>query len=901
MAKVQFYEDNVLNAFDNYTYRWKIMMLHPDDVTLRDSITQTNRFRVIAESGVESEINIQSVQQNLKLVFNKSTIDRNGFANVFSMQLVEPMGATLYSRIYLAAQELGIENHLQAQYLLELRFLGYDENGTPVDNIAGPFYYNTIMTALDFTYSDGGTTYRADMLETDQEAYKKLMLFTKEQITITASKFGDFLKQFTTIVNEQEDKEVQTSSTRLYVNTFEFGTQKQEWADWAFDAGSGPGGDLESISVTGVGTLTFVINQGTSVTDAVINALMCTTNFRKLPTANGGFHKDNPDDAGAKPATWKDLSEWFVFDTEVDYDKYDFLAKTYTKNIKYDIKEYIAPELVHDAIQHDVVLGDDDIQMDRIKNIVGNDLLKKRFDYHFTGLNTEVLNLDVYLNHTYYQLQAVNQGTARTGGTAFPGAGSSENELALLKGQLQENRAKLSKVNSEIAKLKIKEDDFRSGKGNTGGNNPNENAAKEREITEAQEKLLKEQKDLKDQQNEIAEQIKAIQPLANKEARLRTQSRINNISGDFYITQSDVVGNQSEDSRNSHPVSFAVAEINSKATNGPEDGDTNGALFLGAVEINLNSLADLMQQQITVRGDPYWLGRPRSTSSVLNGADYQRGGPCYFLNMNFPTYPDEQTGLMQIPEANFGIVGVYRVIEVDAQYQDGQFTMTLTSFRDVNTNVGKLWTFLQNGEIDEKPIKSGEPFKPGDEQGEGDGEGSQEDKNTGPSVVDPENLPGSDGNGTLTESQLGSSKIRNQPVAEDLKQILIKAGQAAGVNVDVTSGGQPAKGTSTRRTGSTRHDNGHAADVQLTTANGRVLDINNAQDLPIIQNFIKEAKKAGATGIGAGNGYMGDNTFHIDNASLYNQGKAGYWGGPLDGGTYRSRNAPQWLKEIMTG
>ena len=58
MAKVQFYEDNVLNAYDNYTYKWKIIMMHPDDVGLRDSITQTNRFRVIAESGVESEINI---------------------------------------------------------------------------------------------------------------------------------------------------------------------------------------------------------------------------------------------------------------------------------------------------------------------------------------------------------------------------------------------------------------------------------------------------------------------------------------------------------------------------------------------------------------------------------------------------------------------------------------------------------------------------------------------------------------------------------------------------------------------------------------------------------------------------------------------------------------------------
>ena len=65
-------------------YKWKIMMMHPDDVTLRDSITQTNRFRVIAESGVESEINIQSVQQNMKLVFQQTTIDRNGLANVFS-------------------------------------------------------------------------------------------------------------------------------------------------------------------------------------------------------------------------------------------------------------------------------------------------------------------------------------------------------------------------------------------------------------------------------------------------------------------------------------------------------------------------------------------------------------------------------------------------------------------------------------------------------------------------------------------------------------------------------------------------------------------------------------------------------------------------------------------------
>ena len=199
--------------------------------------------------------------------------------------------------------------------------------------------------------------------------------------------------------------------------------------------------------------------------------------------------------------------------------------------------------------------------------------------------------------------------------------------------------------------------------------------------------------------------------------------------------------------------------------------------------------------------------------------------------------------------------------------------------------------------MEETQTKKEEPFKPGDEQGEGETTGEEESKNTGPSVIE-EGLDTSDGSGVVTESQAG---IRNQPIKPDLKAILARAGQEAGVNVNVTSGGQPEKGSGGRRTGSTRHDNGHAADVQLTTSTGRVLDLNNPQDLPIIQNFIKSAKKNGATGFGAGNGYMGDDTFHIDNASLYGQGKAGYWGGPLDGGTYRSRNAPQWLKDIVTG
>jgi hypothetical protein len=58
--------------------------------------------------------------------------------------------------------------------------------------------------------------------------------------------------------------------------------------------------------------------------------------------------------------------------------------------------------------------------------------------------------------------------------------------------------------------------------------------------------------------------------------------------------------------------------------------------------------------------------------------------------------------------------------------------------------------------------------------------------------------------------------IRNKPIAAELERVLKVAGQAAGVDtIQITSGGQDALGEGTRRTGSTRHDRGRAADLQL--------------------------------------------------------------------------------------
>lgn len=133
-------------------------------------------------------------------------------------------------------------------------------------------------------------------------------------------------------------------------------------------------------------------------------------------------------------------------------------------------------------------------------------------------------------------------------------------------------------------------------------------------------------------------------------------------------------------------------------------------------------------------------------------------------------------------------------------------------------------------------------------------------------------------------------KIRDLPISQELEQVLLKAGDAAGVDVIfVTSGGQP--GTSGRSIGSTRHNGGRAADLQLIV-DGRSLAFSDLDGGETVERFVTAAAANGAIGIGAGVGYMGPKTLHIGFGADAGDRRKIVWG--ADG---RSKNAPQWLRD----
>lgn len=137
-----------------------------------------------------------------------------------------------------------------------------------------------------------------------------------------------------------------------------------------------------------------------------------------------------------------------------------------------------------------------------------------------------------------------------------------------------------------------------------------------------------------------------------------------------------------------------------------------------------------------------------------------------------------------------------------------------------------------------------------------------------------------------------ASAIRNQPITSELRAVLEAAALAVGADkIIINSGGQPAIGEGTRRTGSTRHDHGRAADIQLSIG-GVIQSFTDASGGPVVAAFVTAAAAHGATGIGAGVGYMGDRTIHVGFGTSVSDHSKLTWGA---GG--QSANAPLWLQQ----
>jgi hypothetical protein len=628
-------------------------MVHPSDLPKLDGAIG-GRSVLIADNARVAKYNINNMEQIFTVGHN---VVREGFGNRFTLSLAEPNGVTLLSTLAGAARQIGVQNHLHAGYLLAIDFHGRMPDGKP-RKFNQSFFYPAIIKSLDFKVDAGGAIYNIEMVENTSTGYRYLSNVIKEQITVVAETVGEFVTEFEKLFNQSITNAWITNPTAgalRDVYTFEFDESTTAWKDWRFQVLDNPfeaSGTNFSTRADDNPKLQVTVNNGSNITSIFGQVLQLTAEYKCILLSQGAAGaggaqsaRNTPDEPTSK--TLDSFPTFFKMITNVEYGAFDVLKGDFQKTITYKLKAYVVTDEIIDAVAYQTSITNSGVQGRRVSNLLAGKFMRKRYDYYYTGKNTEVMEFDIKFDYAYYYVLPYGDG--------YFGDPEVQNP------QLIEDAPEV------IARLK--------------------------EVTAAREGLAGAA-----QQLATAQQSPGQGSFNIKNAFINfdlSLSNFNNVVSDNtkFLQDNYELSQGSIDMQ----VRFVQDVVSDQDLLTSDNDQRSGNLKFGAVKMNLENASDLVKIEIGIRGDPYWMGVPNSLlnsqKNVDDVADYEAGSQNFFLNVNLPTANEDANGRRK-PSPDFQITGVYAVRNVINRFANGQFTQYLSAVRDLATNASTVYSSL---------------------------------------------------------------------------------------------------------------------------------------------------------------------------------------------------------------
>lgn len=162
---------NFLHDYTTYTYNLSLSALTTDNYNdlMRGKYSPNNVL--IASAGRHNDTDFKRHpfwkndfyfgDFNLDSVIGTPASGKGTNVITLDFTIVEPYGITLIDLLVLTAKDLGINNYLKVPYLLQIDFFGYDQNNLNPRQIPNtqrriPIY----MTGIDIDFNENGTVYR---------------------------------------------------------------------------------------------------------------------------------------------------------------------------------------------------------------------------------------------------------------------------------------------------------------------------------------------------------------------------------------------------------------------------------------------------------------------------------------------------------------------------------------------------------------------------------------------------------------------------------------------------------------------------------------------------------------------------------------------------------------------
>lgn len=449
---------NVVDSYSSYTYNITFSML-PQSFWFSGILpigkNQVNKM-IIAQTGVTTKFNIdnltiQTVADNYGSTFTSSL----GYTTKATFEITEPLGSSLvtlmhegFNQLKKLDAQLGNDSDqlynkkesmgpLDLMYLLEVDLIGhrgYKDSGTELFDELGPFIgtgdggsaeifgkyaWPVFLTQFDFNPDNEGTRYNFEVVST-QNFIKKLPTQTRKidsEFEITAHNIPSFLSQLSKKVNadilasqQQLHGGDRSSPKNSHSISIKRGKQyfskdnkegSQDWheptegidpvhftekvtiklppAQEASDQGTGAQEDT-------VDAAKLKFSKGESIKDAIIKILKLNSNFCTF-VSNRKFKMDEPNTTGEPKDPEKDLTYSINFHKTLTAKGDPAPTGGPAFNIVYSI------DLKAQAgVQQEP--GKDETK-EKQKTIVEKWGIVKKYDYIFSGLNDQVLDVDL--------------------------------------------------------------------------------------------------------------------------------------------------------------------------------------------------------------------------------------------------------------------------------------------------------------------------------------------------------------------------------------------------------------------------------------------------------------------------------------------------------------------------
>ncbi len=427
----------------------------------------------------------------------------------------------------------------------------------------------------------------------------------------------------------------------------------------------------------------FTFKSGTTIVD-IINVVLGSTKEVQDDIAKllGASAQDL--EAQKKRADPKIVDHLFIkVDADSMFLDYDQHRRQYATLHRYQVSEHIDPSYGTDEVTTQQDAG---TSQARLKGIIDEGLLQRAYTYFYTGLNTEVKNVDFNFDNHWVMAKGLYSKMSSadrqlTGALATPDKH--------LRTHPDWNKLRIQDWEAEVVGLK-KAITVQDNIANTTADKATFMAAKlqreaiEKELATAQEKLAAAQKTgLEEGTHKKITIVKTEGSMTGNWPSYIVPIKPA-FTGQLYVQD---LQQKNKEPGVMYPVSFVNTHVPPEMDKGfREDFDRGRNILAELYSKKLGGL-DMITMDLEIRGDPYWI-----TASYADNKEQSMSptikSPYLILLASQGNEPNT-AGIMQINERN-GLNAVYSVITVVSKFTGGEFSQTLNCVRDNTIDLNNI-------------------------------------------------------------------------------------------------------------------------------------------------------------------------------------------------------------------